>query len=78
MPTERQILGAKIRAEKDRYVRKHQKPHMGGYLVPENAEVDEHLAKKFGLPTLEIRYFMTWSRRCDHPWSAGACDDCPK
>jgi hypothetical protein len=77
MITERQIVGAKIRAADEEYINKHRKPLGGGYEVPSNKERYEYLAKKFGLPVTEISYFMTYSRQCTHPWSAGACPQCP-
>lgn len=78
MPTERQILGAKIRAENERYVLKNRKPYRGGYEVPGRQKISAHLAKTFRMPAEKVSYFLTWSRSCTHPWSAGACDACPE
>ena len=75
--TDRQILGAKIRAAAEAFIKKHQKPYMGGYEIPTNKEKYEHLSKLFGLSPLEISYFMTYSRVCTHEWSEGACPSCP-
>ncbi len=77
MPTERQILGAKIRAEAERYVNQHRRPCQGGHEVPSNEERNAAVGKKFGLSALDVSYFMTYSRYCAHPWSKGACDKCP-
>jgi len=77
MPTANQILGAKIRAEAERYKAKHSKPYMGGYEVPSNKETLSHLSNVFGLSTHEISLYLTYSRQCTHPWSAGACSECP-
>jgi len=77
MPSNRQIFGAKIRAEEEKYYLKHRKLCDGGYLVPSHKEKLNHLAKKFVLTPVEISYFLTYSRKCTHSWSTGACDACP-
>ena len=101
MPTPYQILGAKIRAAEEAYIKKHRRPytagplamprkdvyeylssilgqqHQEGYLVPSRKDTYKYLSKLFGMPTHEVSYFFTYSRFCEHPWSAGACDDCP-
>ena len=78
-PTERQILGAKVRAEAEKYKAKHRKKVPGGWEFPVGYDErrNAHLARKFDLPVHEIPYFMTWSRSCTHPWSEGACHLCP-
>lgn len=76
--TERQILGAKVRAAEEAWTLKHQKPCGGGFLVPLREERDRYLSRKFGMPPHRISYFLTWSRTCTHPWSEGACEDCPE
>lgn len=79
MPTEQQILGAKIRAEAEAFDLKHRKPWMrgGGWIVPSTQERNEHLSRVFGLHPREFSRYMTYSRYCTHKWSEGACDDCP-
>lgn len=77
MPTERQILGAKIRAANDAYVKARRKPCAGGYEVPSNQDRYRYLAKKFGMAPHEISHYFTFTRYCEHPWSKGACNDCP-
>lgn len=76
--TENQILGAKIRAEEERWVKKHRKPLGGGWLLPPTEEKYAHLSNMFNMPPHVIRRYMTYTRYCDHPWSAGACPKCPK
>lgn len=78
-PTPRQILGALVRAEEERWTKKHRKPYQkgGGWLVPPRAERDAHLGKMFGLSPHEISQFFTYSRYCTHAWSDGACAQCP-
>lgn len=78
MPTERQILGCKIRAALEEFHEARKKPEGGGFLLPSRKERDEYLSEMFGMPPVEIRYFLTYSCKCDHPWSDGACDDCPQ
>jgi hypothetical protein len=78
MPTDRQILGAKVRAAREAYEKKHGKPSGGGLLIPSRAVVYDHLSKKFGIPPYELSFFFTYSRACTHKWSEGACDQCPK
>lgn len=79
-PTELQILGAKVRAEAEKYEVKNRKKVRGGgwelsagYWEKRNA----HLARKFNLDPHEARRFLTWSRPCTHSWSEGACHLCP-
>ena len=77
--TEKQVLGAKIRAEQEAYVLKHRKPYKGGgWTVPERKQVYAHLSKIFGLPSYEISYYFTYTSTCTHPWKDGACPECPK
>lgn len=77
VPNERQILGAKIRAEAECFYIKKRRPYQGGYLVPPKEDLYNHLAKIFKRTPLDISYYMTYSRSCTHPWSDGACPDCP-
>ncbi len=81
MPTETQILGAKIMVAREAYEAKHRKPYMGkpsnGWIYPPRENVYRHLSKLFGLMPRTLSYFMTYSRSCEHPWSKGACDKCP-
>lgn len=78
MPTEAQHLAAAIRAAREVYERKHRKPYMGGYLIPNNETCYKYLARKFGMTQAEIRLYFTYSRNgsCTHKWSEGACPDC--
>lgn len=78
MPTARQVLGAQIRAEQERWEKKHRVPCKGGYEIPPRAERYAHLAKTFNMTPVEVSYFLTWSRSCTHTWESGACDDCPE
>jgi len=77
--TERQVLGAKIRAEKEKYEAKVRRRVSGGWEFAKGhrERLYAHLAKKFGMDPNDVQYFLTWSRSCDHPWSAGACPMCP-
>ena len=78
-PTERQVLGAKIRAAAEEWEEKHrQKFHAGGWILPPMEVRNGHLASRFGMTPREISRFMTWSRNCTHPWSEGACPRCPE
>ena len=82
MPTERQILGAKIRAAEEEWHLKTRKPYgskknPSGWIIPPREERDLYLAEMFGLDPQDISPFFTYSRSCTHPWSAGACDKCP-
>ncbi len=75
--TSRQILGAKIRAASEAWLKQQQKPYKGGYEIPTNQERYAYLSKVFGLSPVEISYFFTYSRNCTHEWSEGACPSCP-
>ena len=76
--TPRQVLGARIRAERERYVKRLRKPYPeGGWIVPSQEKVHKHLSNKFGLDVEEVRSYLTYSRSCSHPWSEGACEQCP-
>ena len=80
MPTERQVLGAKILAAKEAFVDQHKKPWGkggGGWLVPSTEDRYAYLSEKFGLMPRTLSFFMTYSRSCEHPWSEGACAKCP-
>lgn len=77
MPTANQILGAKIRAANEAYVKKHRRVLEGGFEVPSQTDCYNHLAAKFGMSAVEVSRYLTYSRVCDHPWADGACDDCP-
>jgi hypothetical protein len=76
--TDLQILGAKIRAAEEEFVVANAKPYGGGFIVPSREEKLQYLSNVFGISTTEISYFLTWSRSCTHPWSAGACEKCPE
>lgn len=76
-PTERQILGAKIRAASEDFERAHRKPYRGGFEIPNREQRLRHLSGLFEIPPHEISIFLTWSRTCTHPWSSGACEKCP-
>lgn len=76
-PNAHQILGAKIRAAEEAFVKKHRRKYGGGWEIPSREDTYAYLSKLFGLPPHEISYFFTYSCYCDHPWSAGACPDCP-
>jgi hypothetical protein len=78
MPTEGQILRAKIMAAGEAYEKKHRKPLAGGFSVPSRDKTYNYLSKMFGLPTHEISRFMTYARSCTHEWSEGACERCPE
>jgi len=78
MITKLQILGAEIRAAEEQYVIKHRVAHKGGWIVPCREEVHEYLSEIFGIPAERIKFFFTYSRQCNHPWSEGACEECPK
>jgi len=78
VPSEKQILGCKIRAAEEAFYKKHRKPYEGGWIVPDNEKKYKHLSKLFGMPPHEISYFLTYSRSCTHSWSEGACADCPE
>ena len=79
-PTERQVFGAKVRDEAEKYEAKHRRRVSGGWELPAGffERRDAHLARKFGLDLYEARRFLTWSRNCTHPWSEGACYLCPE
>jgi hypothetical protein len=77
LPTEGQILAARIRAEEEAYVMARRKPYAGGWIVPRREEVYSHLSEMFGMTRHEISYFFTYSRVCSHAWSNGACHKCP-
>lgn len=77
-PTERQVLGAKIRAAEEAFVLKHRKPCAGGFNVPSRKAVYGHLAKMFQMSSVEVSYFLSYSRSCTHKWSEGACVGCPE
>jgi hypothetical protein len=78
-PTERQILGAKVRAEAEKYEAKNRKKVREGWELPAGywKKRDAHLAQKFNLDPREASRFLTWSRSCTHSWSEGACHLCP-
>jgi hypothetical protein len=77
VPTSNQILGARIRAEQERYWAQHRKPYMGGYTGPSREVTLAHLSRVFGLTPHEVSGHLTYSRQCTHPWSDGACEQCP-
>jgi len=76
-PNERQVLGAKIRAEAERYVKERRKPFAGGWSGPSQKEVQAHLATVLRMDPQEVSRYLTWSRYCTHAWSDGACPQCP-
>lgn len=76
-PNERQILGAKIRFEEERYVKEHRKPLAGGWEVPSQKEIYAHLATVFEMAPHEVSRYLTYTRYCSHDWSTGACSQCP-
>ncbi len=78
MPTEKQILGAKIRAAGDKFIKERKKPCVGGFIVPSNRDKNAFIANMFCMSPVEVSYFFTYSRYCDHPWASGACDRCPE
>lgn len=78
MPTAKQILGAQIRAAGEDFINKRKKPKSGGFSVPFNKDKYKHLAEMFGMSPVDVSYFFTFSRYCDHEWSEGACDKCPE
>jgi len=78
MPSEKQILGSKIRAAYESYFDSNKTPCRGGFLVPSTSQCLNHLSKLFGMKPVEIGYFLTYARYCTHPWSDGACDKCPE
>jgi len=77
--TPHQILGAEIRAEVERFEKKIRRRCAGGWELPANYRTrrDAHIAKMFSIAPSAVQFFMTWSRACTHPWSAGACPLCP-
>lgn len=77
-PSEKQILGAKIRAEEEAFYLANRKPYKGGWDIPPATEKLAHLSRIFEMPPHEISYFLTWSRSCTHKWSDGACIECPQ
>jgi len=78
MPTANQILGAEIRAAQEAWFKRNRRPYRGGgYTVPSRARELAFLGRKFGMTPVAVSYFLTYSRECTHPWSAGACDRCP-
>jgi hypothetical protein len=78
VPTDKQVLGARIRAAEEAYVKKHRKPYKGGgWIIPSRQEVHGHLSAMFDIPVRDIGFFLTYSRNCTHTWAQGACDACP-
>jgi len=76
-------FAAKVRAAGDALQAKHRRPSKefpGGYEVLPNEKLYAILGKQFGLPAHQIGRYFTYSRNgiCTHPWSAGACKDCPR
>jgi len=74
-------FAAKVRAASDALEAKHRRPSKefpGSYEVLPPAKRDVILGKQFGLPAHQISRYFTYARYCDHPWSAGACKDCPR
>lgn len=78
MPTEKQILGAKIRTVGEKFIDDNKKPCRGGFLVPSNKDKNAFVANMFGMPVTEVSYFFTYARSCTHSWAEGACDRCPE
>lgn len=76
-PDEFQKRAAKVRAVSEAYYKKHRKPYLGGYLVPSSEKVYKVIAKITGETVRAVNFCMTYSRSCAHPWSKGACADCP-
>lgn len=79
MPTVNQKFAAAVRAFHEKKLKKTERPVKG---FKDCFEIDPEKAKKktagkFGLTPSEVSYFLTFSRNCDHPWSQGACDECP-
>ena len=77
-PTERQVLGARVRAAFDQWILDHGTPGEGGVHLPSRQERDAYLCNLFDMEVHEVHQFLTYSRKCDHPWSEGACSKCPK
>lgn len=80
MPSEKQILGARIRAANEAYVLANRKPYngqRGSWVVPSSEERNRYLSEMFDMPPREVSYYLTYSRSCTHAWSEGACDRCP-
>lgn len=68
---------AEVRAYSESLEKKYQRPYKGGYLMPERDKIYRLISKKFGVPVDALVAYFTFARYCTHPWSAGACEDCP-
>ena len=66
-PTFNQRLAAKVRALEPKLE----------YWYPKREECYAAIARELGLPKDSISYCFSYSRKCTHPWSDGACKDCP-
>lgn len=78
MPTNKQILGAEIRAAAEKFINDRKKPCCGGFTIPPNKDKYAFIANMFGMSAVDVSYFFTYSRYCEHPWAEGACDRCPE
>ncbi len=77
-PSPRQVLGCKVRAAAEAYEHARRKPFGGGWELPSREETYAYLTKEFGLSSVELSRFFTYSCACTHPWNAGACPKCPE
>jgi hypothetical protein len=69
---------AKVRAFKETLEKKHSRPYQGGReILITRDELYAAVEKKFSIPRDQVSYYFTWSRSCTHPWSKGACENCP-
>ena len=76
-PSPAQIFAARVRAAAEAYTEKKKKPLGGGFSVPPRKEVYAHVSREVGVAEQNVGFFLTYSRQCTHPWSAGACHLCP-
>jgi hypothetical protein len=80
MSTAAKQFVANVRAYKEKLEAKHSRPYAGGReILISSEEVHKQISDKFGIvPSHEVSRYFTYSRSCTHPWSAGACKDCPE
>jgi len=80
-PSKGKQLAAQVRAAREKLEAKYRRPckeFKGSFEIHiTREEVYARLGKQFGIPPNEIDRYFTFSRSCTHPWSAGACKDCP-
>ena len=77
VPNARQVMGARVRAAVELWKEKFGKRTSYGYEYPPRRHRDEWVSQFCACDARDVTYYLTFTRRCTHPWSDGACVDCP-